>query len=250
MNRRARLTLISVGLVALLTGFISAYYLKTDIEKHFQFSLERAEAMKRLAADSVARSTEQQSNLPIPDALAIDIDLAARLLKLVTVSGSLIEIAVCDRHNKVLLCTDRRTGDDFPSDYPDYEQLAKRTSLWQKIRVLLDARTPKYYQLSEALGPEGQNPDLFVHVVILPALLRKEIVPELNRAGVISLLSILGSILIAFVFSHFAFKPLSNVTRMLDHLTRGEYVSDTAAPAIGSNEDEFGVMVSKVNLLG
>jgi signal transduction histidine kinase len=250
MNRRARLTLISVGLVALLTGFISVYYLKIDIEKHFQFSLERAETMKRLAADSVARSSEQQSNLPIPEALAIDIDLAARLLKIMTVSGSLIEIAVCDRHNKVLLCTDRRTGDDFPSDYPDYKQLANRTSLWQKIRVLLDVRTPKYYELSEALGPEGQNPDLFVHVVILPALLRKEIVPELNRAGVISLVSILGSILIALVFSHFAFKPLSNVTRMLDHLTRGEYVSEPPEPSAGSNEDEFGVMVSKVNLLG
>jgi hypothetical protein len=38
MNRRARLTLISVGLVALLTGFISVYYLKIDIDKHFQFS--------------------------------------------------------------------------------------------------------------------------------------------------------------------------------------------------------------------
>jgi hypothetical protein len=100
------------------------------------------------------------------------------------------------------------------------------------------------------LGPEGQNPDLFVHVVIFPALLREEIVPELKRAAVVSLLSILGSILIAFVFSHFAFKPLGNVTRMLDHLTRGEYVSETPEPSIGSNEDEFGVMVSKVNLLG
>ena len=54
MKRRARLTLISVGLVALLTGFISAYYLKTDIEKHFQVSLERAEVMKSLAADTIA----------------------------------------------------------------------------------------------------------------------------------------------------------------------------------------------------
>jgi signal transduction histidine kinase len=250
MNRRARLTLISVGLVALLTGFISVYYLKNDIEKRFQFSLERAETMKRLAADSVARSSEQQSNLPIPEALAIDIDLAARLLKTVSVSGNLIEIAVCDRHNKVLLCTDRRTGDIFPSDYPDYAQLAKGGNLLQKILVLMDMGTAKYYQLWEALGPEGQDTDLYVRVVIFPALLRKEIMPELKEAGVISLLSILGSILIAFVFSHFAFKPLSNVTRMLDHLTRGEYVSDTAAPAIESNEDEFGVMVSKVNLLG
>jgi hypothetical protein len=250
MNRRARLTLISVGLVALLTGFICLYYLKTDIDKHFQFSLERAQAMQRLAVDGVSRSIEEQSNLPIPEALADDIDLAARLLKIVGVSGTLIEIAVCDRHNKVLLCTDRRTGDIFPSDYPDYAKLVKQGSLAQRIGVLLDRRSLKYYQLSEELGPEGQNPDLFVHVVIFPALLREEIVPELKRAAVVSLLSILGSILIAFVFSHFAFKPLGNVTRMLDHLTRGEYVSETPEPSIGSNEDEFGVMVSKVNLLG
>ena len=48
MNRRARLTLISVGLVALLTGFITVYYLKIDIDKHFQFSIERAETMREV----------------------------------------------------------------------------------------------------------------------------------------------------------------------------------------------------------
>src|SRR5260370_38627224 len=103
MNRRARLTLISVGLVALLTGFISVYYLKIDIDKHFQFSLERAETMKRLAAGSAARSSEQQSNLPLPEALAINIDLPARLLKIMSVSRSLIQIAVYHRHNRMLL---------------------------------------------------------------------------------------------------------------------------------------------------
>jgi signal transduction histidine kinase len=250
MNRRARLTLISVGLVALLTGFISAYYLKTDIEKHFQVSLERAEVMKSLAVDSVVRSTEQESDLPIPEALSNDADLAARLRKIMTVSGSLLEIAVCDRNNNVLLSTDtsRREGDPFPTDYPDYGQLANHASLRQMIRVMMD-RTPKYYQLSEALGPEGQNPDLFIHVVVFPALLREAIVPELEKAGVVSLLSILGSILIALIFSSFAFRPLSNLTRMLDHLTRGEYESQ-GPPPLESKADEFGVMASKVNLLG
>jgi PAS domain-containing protein len=251
MTRRAWLTLISVGLVALLTGCISAYYLKSDIEKHFQFALERADVMKSLAADNVSRSSEQQSTLTIPEALATDVDLAGRLRKIMTVSTSLLEIAVCDRYNKVLLSTDtsRRAGDPFPQNYPDYQQLVKRASLLQKIHVLTDLR-PQYYQLTEALGPEGQDAYLFIHVVILPALLRKEIGPELLRAGVISLLSIIGSILIAFVFSSFAFRPLSNVTRMLDHLTRGEYESQTAEVQIVSKEDEFGVMVSKVNLLG
>ncbi len=125
---------------------------------------------------------------------------------------------MCDRHNKVLLCTDRRPGDVFP-------RIIRITNSWQseaacckKIRVLIDRRAPKYYELSEALGPEGQNPDMFVHVVILPALLEPKFCLSCNRRGVISLLSILGSILIALVFSNFAFKPLSEVTRMLDHL--------------------------------
>jgi signal transduction histidine kinase len=250
MNRRARLTLISVCLVALLTGTISAYYLRTEIEKQFQFALQRADIMKRLGADSVARSLEQPS-LPIAQALANDADLSDRLRTIMAVSSSLLEITVCDQHNKVLLSTDpsRHAGDPFPSDYPDYEQLVNRAGLLPKLRVLSDEGAHKYYQLSEALGPEGQSPALFVRVVILPALIRTEIVPELQKAAVVSLLSILGSILIALVFSNFAFQPLGNVAKMLDDLTRGEYEAKEPEPRM-QREDEFGVMVSKVNLLG
>src|SRR5260370_25092187 len=164
---------------------------------------------------------------------------------------SLLEITICDKQNNVLLSTDtsRHPGDPFPADYPDYGRLASQSYLLEKIRVLRDEGSPKYYQLSGALGPEGQSPDLFVRVVILPALIRGEILPELQKAAVISALSIIGSILIALVFSNFAFQPLSNVTKMLDTLTRGQYESQ-AAPRPQAKEDEVGVMVSKVTLLG
>ena len=49
MTQRIRLTLISVCLVALLTGTISAYYLTAEIDKRFQFALQRADIMKSLA---------------------------------------------------------------------------------------------------------------------------------------------------------------------------------------------------------
>jgi signal transduction histidine kinase len=252
MTRRIRLTLISVCLVALLTGTISAYYLKTEIDKRFQFALQRADIMKSLAADSVMRSLDQHPALPIPEALASDADLSDRLRKIMSVSGNLLEITICDPRNRVLLSTDasRHPGDPFPADYPDYSYLATRSQLLEKIHVLRDEGTPKYYQLSGALGPEGQSPDLFVRVVILPALLRSDILPELEKAAVVSLLSILGSILIALAFSSFAFRPLSNVTKMLDHLTRGQYESPDSIGRAQAKEDEYGVMVSKVNLLG
>src|SRR6266446_4177786 len=252
MTQRIRLTLISVCLVALLTGSISIYYLKTEIEKQFQFGLQRADIMKSLAADSVARSLDLHPAIPIPQALLSDADLADRLRTIMAVSRSLLEITICDNQNRVLLSTDtsRHPGDPFPADYPDYGRLASQSALLDKIRVLRDERTPKYYQLSGALGPEGQSPDLFVRVVNLPALIRGDILPELQKAAVISALSIIGSILIALVFSNFAFQPLSNVTRMLDTLTRGQYESQAAAPRPQAKADEFGVMVSKVNLLG
>src|SRR6266478_5636452 len=174
MTQRIRLTLISVCLVALLTGSISIYYLKTEIEKQFQFGLQRADLMKSLAADSVARSLDLHPSIPIPQALLSDSDLADRLRTIMAVSRSLLEITICDNQNRVLLSTDtsRHPGDPFPADYPDYGRLASQSYLYEKIRVLRDERTPKYYQLSGALGPEGQTPDLFVRVVILPALIR------------------------------------------------------------------------------
>src|SRR5437867_3400950 len=137
MTRRIWLTLISVCLVALLTGFISAYYLKTEMEKQFQFALQQAELMKSLAADSVTRSLEQQPSLPIPQALVSDADLADRLRKIMAVSRSLIEITICDPRNRVLLSTDasRHAGDPFPADYPDYSYLATQSFLLEKIRV-------------------------------------------------------------------------------------------------------------------
>src|SRR5436190_2250049 len=152
MTRRARLTLISVGLVALLTGTISSYYLAADIDRQFRFALQHADLMKSLAADSVARSLERQSSLPIEQALLLDTDLAARLQKIMTVSRSLQDITICDRDNRVLLSTDpsRRVGDPLPQDYPDYSQLVTRTGLIEKIKVLREKATPKYYQLTEA----------------------------------------------------------------------------------------------------
>src|SRR6266566_2234388 len=251
MTQRIRLALISVCLVALLTGSISIYYLKTEIEKQFQFGLQRADLMKSLAADSVARSLDLHPSIPIPQALLSDSDLADRLRTIMAVSRSLLEITICDNQNRVLLSTDtsRHPGDPFPADYPDYGRLASQSALYEKIRVLRDERTPKYYQLSGALGPEGESPTLFVRVVILPQLIRGDILPELQKVAVVSALAIIGSILIALVFSNFAFQPLSNVTKMLDTLTRGQYES-AAAPRLQAKADEFGVMVSKVNLLG
>ena len=137
MNRRARLTLISVCLVALLAGAFSAYYLKTEIERQFKFAFDRADLMKRLASDNVARSLERQSVLPSPEAQATDADLTDRLRTIMAVSRSLLEITVCDPGNKVLLSTDasRHVGDPFPGGLSGLQPA--------RHRVAIDRQNPR-----------------------------------------------------------------------------------------------------------
>src|SRR5260370_40666156 len=103
MTQRIRLTLISVCLVALLTGSIPIYYLKTEIEKQFQFGLQRADLMKSLAANSVARSLDLHPSIPIPQALLSDSDLADRLRTIMAVSRRLLEITLFRNPNRVPL---------------------------------------------------------------------------------------------------------------------------------------------------
>ncbi len=251
MSRRIGLTLILVALVALLTGTISIYYLGAGVDKQFDYAFDRADSLKSLASDAVRRTLEEQSSLPVPEALARDNDLADRLRNIMAVSRILLEITVCDANNNVLLSTDasRRLGDAFPQTYPDYSQLAGHWNLFRQLRSLLDQDARRYYQLTEALGAEGQKPDVYIHVVILPELIRGQILPELQKAAIVSLFSILGSVLIALIFSHFAFQPLGNVSRMLDDLTRGEYEAKASDRTL-TGQDEFGAMVSKVTLLG
>ncbi len=261
MTRRARLTLFTVLLVAALTTTLSAVYLVNQIAKQFQFVRQRAETLNSLAADDVAHTVENRPSGSVADALTANLDLTNRLLKIMSVSGSsLLEIAVCDPQGRVMVSTDasRASGEVFPR-YPDYQELvsdeeaesgaaiwSRMEKAWPQLQVLLDSGGPRQYQLQELLEAEDKGAILSVRVVIYPALIREDVLSDLREAGVLSLLSILGSIVGALVFSGYAFRPLGRVSQLLDNFTRGEY----APESISSKRDEFGAVMTKVNLLG
>ncbi|MBI3472569.1 MAG: hypothetical protein HY013_14535 [Candidatus Solibacter usitatus] len=248
MTRRARLTLSSVLLAALLAGSLSALYLRGQINKQFQIVLERSEVLIQLAADAVVRSIDNQLSLPVREALIGDVDLADRLLKIMTTSRNLLEIAICDPRGLVLTSTDptRRRGEPFPDSYGDYRRLAGEAGVWERVRVLRAESKPSYYQLSQVLEDEGEGAVVSLRVVVYPGLIRRDLLPDLNQAILLSLLSVLGAAIGALLFSSYAFKPLGQVSQMLDHLMRGEYTPQRQM----ASQDEFGAVFSKVDLLG
>ena len=251
MTRRARLTLISVLLAAVLATATSAVFLRTQIDRQFGFVLQRSEMLNLLAADAVARSLDLHPELPVAEALLQeDDDISERLMKFVTTSNSLMAVVVTDPLGKVLLSTDTiyRRGEPFPA-LPDYRPLATKAGSLDRVRVLFFENKPTFYQLVQNLEIENEGLAVAVRVQIYPGLIRDDVAPYLQTAARWSLLFIAGAVVLALLYASYVFKPLGRVTAMLDQLARGDYERPADIEA-GGKKDEFGAVLSKVGLLG
>ena len=247
MSLRVQLTLWSVLVMAVIVGAVSAVDLAQEVSHQFDSTLERADYYMGAAINVVKNTVNRNPAIQIHDALQNDPDLSNQLLAAMTSSKSLLEIAVCDPQDMILVDIPGRAGAKFPA-YPDFRPLVKG-SLIQKMRALLGDSQAKY-QLSQGLGALNQPPAIYVRVVIYPQLIRTEIIRTIQSHAQVSILLLMGAIVVAFLFSAVAFRPIDKLGRMLDLLTSGEFESQETLPAPKSSADEFGVVASKVNLLG
>lgn len=247
MSLRVQLTLWSVLVMAVIVGAVSAVDLAQEVSHQFDSTLERADYYMGAAINAVKNTVNRNPAIEIHVALQTDPDLSNQLLAAMSSSKSLLEIAVCDPRDMILIDIPGRAGATFPP-YPDFRPLVKG-SLIQKMKVLLGDSQARY-QLSQGLGAMNQPPAIYVKVVVFPQLIRKEIIRTIQSHAQVSILLLMGAIVVAFLFSAVAFRPIDKLGRMLDLLTSGEFENQETLPAPKSSADEFGVVASKVNLLG
>jgi signal transduction histidine kinase len=249
MSLRAQLTLWSVAVMAVIVCMVSAVDLAQEITHQFKSTHERSDYFKGAAVDVVRRTLNRDRTVETREALKREPNLAAELLTIMSASKSLLEIAVCDPNGEILVDTEPTSaGQKFPP-YPDFQPLVTG-SMIQKLRVLFG--DSQKYQISQGLGVPGQPPELYVRVVIYPRLIQREIMAVIRSHAEISVLSLIGAVMAAILFSAIAFRPIDKLGRMLDTLTTtsGEIESQEALTAAKSPADEFGIVASKVNLLG
>ena len=164
MSLRARLTIWSVLLMAVIVGVVSAVDLAQEIDHQFQADLDRAKLYEKAAVDAVTRIVNSHRRIPIRLALESDPDLSGELLNVMTASQSLNEVAVCDLQGIILAHSEsKRAGTMFPA-YPDFQKLVDGT-LREKAQVLFAGSQKKYYRLSQPLGVQGQ-PEIYVRVAV------------------------------------------------------------------------------------
>src|SRR6266849_826637 len=248
MSLRAQLTLWSVLVMAVIVGAVSAVDLAQEVSREFVSTLERADYYMGAAVTLVKQTVDRNPTIPIAEALKKDVDLPNALLAAMTRSNSLLEIAVCDPQDMILVDSQPgRAGIKFPP-YDDFQPLVN-ANLIKKTRVLL-SDSQQRYQRSEALGVPKHPPDIYVRVVVYPRLIQKDMIATIRSHAEVSVLLFIGAMVVAFLFSAIAFRPIDKLGHMLDLLTRGEFDNQETLPAPKSPADEFGVVASKVSLLG
>jgi signal transduction histidine kinase len=247
MNLQAKLTLGAVVLETVIVAVISAVDLGNVMQIEFVNAESRAALVRDFATEYVAQVLNRQPPQPLREALR-DPALPGRLLRMMTESNELIEIAVVDPQNQILASSYPDHIGVVSPPYREFDELVNGTSWMQKLK-LLGGRETTFYQMEKALGRKGEATLVYVRVMVFPSLIVRHFIwPELRHSAEIAMLLFAGSVGLIFLISAVAFRRLGQLGHMLDLAASGEYEPEKQA-ANPPATDELAVMASKVNLL-
>src|SRR5579871_2129283 len=123
MTLQAKLTLGSVVLASLMVGLVSGGELVNEIERQFAETLERATGQRNLVTNLVRQSLNRNRAVPIEEALRDlerDPELQSNLVDIIANSHAILEIAVLDPHNKIILDSDMERAGVTSPPLPDF----------------------------------------------------------------------------------------------------------------------------------
>jgi signal transduction histidine kinase len=247
MNLQAKLTLGYVLLVVVIVSVISGLDLATNMTQQFQATLERAEVLNPAATKYVKRTLNSQITVPQRTALR-DETLAADLLELVTNAGAVLEIAVVDaKTNEILADSDTSRIGQNAGPYGNFRDLVHQAGIIEKAKLLFPGNE-QLYQIEQGLGSGGET-QLFVRVIVAPALISSGINPILKGNAQVALFCIAAAVGVTLLFSALAFRPLGQLRQQLDLVAKGEYEPEKDV-ATKQRTDELSLMASKVSMLG
>jgi signal transduction histidine kinase len=249
MTFQARLTLWSMLVMAFIVTVVSISDMIGEINRQFDNCLDTADVILNFTPSLINAAVISSKEPAVDDADAIlnDDRLKKQIFDLSLAWKAVDEIAVTDGNTgRVLVSSFVHPPGYILASHADFRALVQQASWWTKWQVLF--RTDNMYDLSRVLkDPQTAQDEVTVHVLLVPAYLRQNIEAILRAHAWVAILSVCFSVLGAFVFSTFAYRPLGQLGKMLDLVAIGDYEFQQVAQ---SSNDELGVVASKVSLLG
>jgi signal transduction histidine kinase len=220
------------------------------VTRQFESTLARAGLVRQLTVELIYRVVDSQPELAVGDAVRQDQRLSAQLNEFLTATHALVEIEICDSKDIVVADSDSTRVGHPCSNYEAFNDVVKKTHWWDKLRVMTGR--PRSFQVAEQMvSSDGKIPLLSVRLILYPALIYDDMKPAMRSHVETAFASILGAMLVGFIFSTLAFRPLGRLGRMLDLIAKGEYdVTLRGEPQNPTYADPFGAVASKLTLLG
>jgi signal transduction histidine kinase len=164
-------------------------------------------------------------------------------------SPLIYEISISDENGTVLVSSDKTLrGNTIPVRAPIDQLAPSRITNQLKVLYRLLYGPPSTYEVAYPfqLGPPGnQKPFGAVRVAVQTGLLRANIMPALRSAGLLALVSVGVSVLLAAFVSSISLAPLKGIAAQLDRIAKGEFDEKPL-----QREDEFGQVSTKISQIG
>jgi PAS domain S-box-containing protein len=247
MSTQARLTISSVLVMTAIVAIISVLDLGYEMVAQFQATLEHGKLVIRVASNTVVETLNHDRLHPWRETLRDAPGLGSGLTDIMSASHAILEIAVCDSSNLILVDSDPKAKGKTFHPFQPFEPIVTETGWLDKVKILNEQKS---YQLAQPLGQPGKA-EIYVYVVIYPGFIKAfDIVPTLKKSAGVALASVAGALCITLLFSFIAFRPLGRLGNLLDTVAKGEYDPMKLIPVSRTGADEFGIMATKVSLLG
>jgi signal transduction histidine kinase/HAMP domain-containing protein len=254
LSLKAKLTALISLLVMAVVLVTSTLYVSSLIER----TLEEVQSKAEYVANEVHHQAEvilAASRLPpgvdpedfttvrtfVQQKLAADPGLTSLMESAIGYSPTIYFVAITDAKNIVMVHNDpSEIGEVFPMN-PSFSHLLK-SGIARQLRLIYGP--PQVLEVDLPLQM-GDHP-LTVRVGISNLFLPRETTPQLRQAVFLSVLAMFFSTLTAGVLSFLVLRPLESISRSVDQIARGEF----SQPVKVNRTDEWGILSSKLNLLG
>jgi signal transduction histidine kinase len=174
--------------------------------------------------------------------LAADAGLTSLLESAIGYSPSIYYAAITDTRHQVMVHNDPGEIGQVMAPAVPFEDLL-HAGLLKQLRVIYGPS--RVYEVVLPLEI-GDSPFGDVRVGVSTLFLGHQITPDLHAALTLSFAIIIFTTLSAGLLSYRLLRPLETISRSVDLLARGEY----SEPVRLKRTDEWGVLSSKLNLLG
>jgi PAS domain S-box-containing protein len=260
LRLRTKFTLVMTSLVLLVVTVLSAVFaaqlldqvlLETNArvnELSSQVFLQARYAIRAAAESGLRPQSDSPQEIHDYVRHAFEINEGLRtLLKAAKDNPLIYEVSITDNDGIVMVTTDETQQGKFLARRTPLSQLVQRNFV-QKVRVLL-RQSSKYevdYPFTNGNEPFGE-----VRVVISSSLLLDDIKPSLRTSGIIVLVALVISTLLAAIVSRATLAPLTDITAQLDRISAGQYdVPNPQAKGAVVTGDELGLVSLKISQVG